>query len=138
MKDHLKEKATEYLQKGWPYKRGSTILYNEMTRYKWCPVLNFHIQRNEQKLMPFHFRCPLLLDMDVMYFAKHFLRLELPVCALGCLLLVCESDVREKNLNAIWGQVSKQDVMKQMTLWTEQGRVIPMAKQVSLWLTYFD
>ncbi len=76
------------------------------------------------------FRCPLLLDMDVVSFAKHFLHLELPVCALGCLLLVSQSTVRHKHIAALLCEVSKQDVLHQMAEWIDAGRVVPMAEQV--------
>ena len=44
------------------------------------------------------FRCPLLLDMDVLLFVKHFIRLELPALALSCSQLLPVDEHRQQQV----------------------------------------
>lgn len=46
----------------------------------------------------FLWRCPVLADLDVIGIAKQYAQLDLPAFALGCLLLIPQSEKREQQI----------------------------------------
>ena len=78
------------------------------------------------------FRCPLLLDMDMVSFAKHFIHLELPSCALSCLLLIPQSNVKEKHIKGLLSSNCHIDILDQLADLRNKGKSVPLADQVIL------
>ena len=72
----------------------------------------------------------MLVDMDVGSLSKQFSRLELYVCALGCLLLVPQEDQRRTQLQALLEGNKRTELVNQLNLWFEAGWTIPLFKQV--------
>lgn len=52
-------------------------------------------------LLIFFWRCPVLADLDVIGIAKQYAQLDLPAFALGCLLLIPQSEKREQQIQVI-------------------------------------
>lgn len=46
----------------------------------------------------FYCRCPVLADLDVIGIAKQYAQLDLPAFALGCLMLIPQSEKREQQI----------------------------------------
>lgn len=76
-------------------------------------------------------KCPLVHELDLHDLASRFVKVNLPSCALGCLLLVVEKDVQSKNVK----QLLEHDDNLQLTLtqlrqWRKENKLLPMMQQV--------
>ncbi len=80
--------------------------------------------------VPRYSRCPLLLDMDILTFHKQFLRLELPVAALGCLLLVPQSATRDRHKDSLLTADADIEILKSLREWSSTGFLLPGTQQV--------
>ena len=74
--------------------------------------------------------------MDMVTFAKHFVNLELPSCALSCLLLIPKSSVKEKHISSLLSSDCHLTILDQLRELRMQGKTVPFADQVML-LNYF-
>ena len=80
----------------------------------------------------------MLLGMDVMGLTKHFIRLELIACAMGCLVLLTSTQSRSSQINALLGAApinQTQDstpllLLDQLGDLENEGTSLPMAEQV--------
>ena len=69
--------------------------------------------------------------MELGTFVKHFVRVELACCAVGCILYLTDDADREKQFQRLLSKGNHLTVLKQATEWMQEGRTVPMLKQVS-------
>ena len=77
------------------------------------------------------FRCPLLLQLDVLQFTRQLLNVEMRELALSCALLITAADVRLAALTDILHSVDQPtDVFRQLAEWRNMERPLPLEEQV--------
>ena len=68
--------------------------------------------------------------MDIATFGAHFIKLELPSCALSCFLLIPQSDVRKRHIDDLLSSKCHIEVLKQLSDLKSRGKTVPLADQV--------
>ena len=100
------------------------ILFKQECRYN-CVLLAelvYHI----------HTRCPLIHELDLQDLVCRFLKVGLPSCALGCLLLVVQKDVQANEMKKLLEQDDNlQLTLTQLKQWEEENKLLPAMQQVS-------
>ena len=70
------------------------------------------------------------MDMDLAVFLQHLLRLDLLCCAVGCVLYLPNNARRQAQLEEVLAGANHLKVLRQVSTWTQEDRVVPMLKQV--------
>ncbi|NWV05115.1 KNTC1 protein, partial [Ptilonorhynchus violaceus] len=75
-------------------------------------------------------KCPVLADLDVIGIAKQYTQLQLPAFALGCLLLIPQSEKREQQIQGFLSTCNKETVLQQIDEHMDTGEVVAFASQI--------
>ncbi|KFP33589.1 Kinetochore-associated protein 1, partial [Colius striatus] len=75
-------------------------------------------------------KCPVLADLDVIGIAKQYAQLDLPAFALGCLLLIPQSEKREQQIEGFLSTCNTQTVLQQIDEHMNAGEVVAFASQI--------
>uniref|UniRef100_A0A8B9QE87 Kinetochore associated 1 n=1 Tax=Apteryx owenii TaxID=8824 RepID=A0A8B9QE87_APTOW len=75
-------------------------------------------------------RCPVLADLDVIGIAKQYAQLDLPAFALGCLLLIPQSEKREQQIQGFLSTCNTETVLQQIDEHMNTGEVVGFASQI--------
>ncbi|NXC42411.1 KNTC1 protein, partial [Penelope pileata] len=75
-------------------------------------------------------KCPILADLDVIGIAKQFAQLDLPAFALGCLMLIPQSEKREQQIQAFLSTCNTETVLQQIDEQMNTGEVVAFASQI--------
>ncbi|KAM6247107.1 kinetochore-associated protein 1 isoform 2-T2 [Porphyrio hochstetteri] len=75
-------------------------------------------------------KCPVLADLDVIGIAKQYAQLDLPAFALGCLLLIPQSEKREKQIQGFLSTCNRETVLQQIDEHMNTGEVVAFASQI--------
>ncbi|NWX11728.1 KNTC1 protein, partial [Aegotheles bennettii] len=75
-------------------------------------------------------KCPVLADLDVIGIAKQYTQLDLPAFALGCLLLVPQSEKREQQIQGFLSTCNTETVLQQIDEHMNTGEVVAFASQI--------
>ncbi|NXP48746.1 KNTC1 protein, partial [Heliornis fulica] len=75
-------------------------------------------------------KCPVLADLDVIGIAKQYAQLDLPAFALGCLLLIPQSEKREKQIQGFLLTCDLETVLQQIDEHMNTGEVVAFASQI--------
>ncbi|XP_061200582.1 kinetochore-associated protein 1 [Neopsephotus bourkii] len=75
-------------------------------------------------------KCPVLADLDVIGIAKQYAQLDLPAFALGCLLLIPQSEKREQQIQAFLSTCNAETVLQQIDEHMNIGEVVAFASQI--------
>ncbi|NXY21125.1 KNTC1 protein, partial [Atrichornis clamosus] len=75
-------------------------------------------------------KCPVLADLDVIGIAKQYTQLDLPAFALGCLLLIPQSQKREQQIQGFLSTCNKETVLQQIDEHMDTGEVVAFASQI--------
>uniref|UniRef100_A0A8C0EDW6 Kinetochore associated 1 n=1 Tax=Bubo bubo TaxID=30461 RepID=A0A8C0EDW6_BUBBB len=74
--------------------------------------------------------CPVLADLDVIGIAKQYAQLDLPAFALGCLLLIPQSEKREQQIQGFLSTCNIETVLQQIDEHMNAGEVVAFASQI--------
>uniref|UniRef100_A0A669PB25 Kinetochore associated 1 n=1 Tax=Phasianus colchicus TaxID=9054 RepID=A0A669PB25_PHACC len=74
--------------------------------------------------------CPVLADLDVIGIAKQYTQLDLPAFALGCLMLIPQSEKREQQIQAFLSTCNTETVLQQIDEHMNTGEVVAFASQI--------
>uniref|UniRef100_A0A8C6K3X7 Kinetochore-associated protein 1 n=1 Tax=Melopsittacus undulatus TaxID=13146 RepID=A0A8C6K3X7_MELUD len=74
--------------------------------------------------------CPVLADLDVIGIAKQYAQLDLPAFALGCLLLIPQSEKREQQIQGFLSTCNAETVLQQIDEHMNTGEVVAFASQI--------
>uniref|UniRef100_A0A8B9SEB8 Kinetochore associated 1 n=1 Tax=Apteryx owenii TaxID=8824 RepID=A0A8B9SEB8_APTOW len=74
--------------------------------------------------------CPVLADLDVIGIAKQYAQLDLPAFALGCLLLIPQSEKREQQIQGFLSTCNTETVLQQIDEHMNTGEVVGFASQI--------
>uniref|UniRef100_A0A8C3LFC5 Kinetochore associated 1 n=1 Tax=Chrysolophus pictus TaxID=9089 RepID=A0A8C3LFC5_CHRPC len=74
--------------------------------------------------------CPVLADLDVIGIAKQYAQLDLPAFALGCLMLIPQSEKREQQIQAFLSTCNTETVLQQIDEHMNAGEVVAFASQI--------
>ncbi|NXW33068.1 KNTC1 protein, partial [Phaetusa simplex] len=75
-------------------------------------------------------KCPVLADLDVIGIAKQYAQLDLPAFALGCLLLIPQSEKREQQIQGFLSTCNTETVLQQVDEYMNTGEVMAFASQI--------
>eukprot|EP00076_Gallus_gallus_P012760 XP_015131064.1 kinetochore-associated protein 1 isoform X2 [Gallus gallus] len=75
-------------------------------------------------------KCPVLADLDVIGIAKQYAQLDLPAFALGCLMLIPQSEKREQQIQAFLSTCNTETVLQQIDEHMNTGEVVAFASQI--------
>ncbi|NWU93456.1 KNTC1 protein, partial [Upupa epops] len=75
-------------------------------------------------------KCPVLADLDVIGIAKQYAQLDLPAFALGCLLLIPQSEKREQQIQGFLSTCDTETVLQQIDEHMDTGEVVAFASQI--------
>uniref|UniRef100_A0A8D0F9V6 Kinetochore associated 1 n=1 Tax=Strix occidentalis caurina TaxID=311401 RepID=A0A8D0F9V6_STROC len=75
-------------------------------------------------------KCPVLADLDVIGIAKQYAQLDLPAFALGCLLLIPQSEKREQQIQGFLSTCNIETVLQQIDEHMNTGEVVAFASQI--------
>ncbi|XP_025914482.1 kinetochore-associated protein 1 isoform X4 [Apteryx rowi] len=75
-------------------------------------------------------KCPVLADLDVIGIAKQYAQLDLPAFALGCLLLIPQSEKREQQIQGFLSTCNTETVLQQIDEHMNTGEVVGFASQI--------
>ncbi|KAM6340703.1 kinetochore-associated protein 1 isoform 1-T1 [Alca torda] len=75
-------------------------------------------------------KCPVLADLDVIGIAKQYAQLDLPAFALGCLLLIPQSEKREQQIQGFLSTCNTETVLQQVDEHMNTGEVVAFASQI--------
>ncbi|NWX97118.1 KNTC1 protein, partial [Nothoprocta ornata] len=75
-------------------------------------------------------KCPVLADLDVIGIAKQYAQLDLPAFALGCLLLIPQSEKREQQIRGFLSTCSTETILQQIDEHLNTGEVVAFASQI--------
>ncbi|XP_062470113.1 kinetochore-associated protein 1 [Pezoporus occidentalis] len=75
-------------------------------------------------------KCPVLADLDVIGIAKQYAQLDLPAFALGCLLLIPQSEKREQQIQGFLSTCNAETVLQQIDEHMNTGEVVAFASQI--------
>uniref|UniRef100_A0A8C3LFA0 Kinetochore associated 1 n=1 Tax=Chrysolophus pictus TaxID=9089 RepID=A0A8C3LFA0_CHRPC len=75
-------------------------------------------------------KCPVLADLDVIGIAKQYAQLDLPAFALGCLMLIPQSEKREQQIQAFLSTCNTETVLQQIDEHMNAGEVVAFASQI--------
>uniref|UniRef100_A0A8B9YZJ7 Kinetochore associated 1 n=1 Tax=Buteo japonicus TaxID=224669 RepID=A0A8B9YZJ7_9AVES len=75
-------------------------------------------------------KCPVLADLDVIGIAKQYAQLDLPAFALGCLLLIPQSEKREQQIQGFLSTCNTETVLQQIDEHMNTGEVVAFASQI--------
>ncbi|NWS75438.1 KNTC1 protein, partial [Crotophaga sulcirostris] len=75
-------------------------------------------------------KCPILPDLDVTGIAKQYAQLDLPAFALGCLLLIPQSEKREQQIQGFLSICDPETVLRQIDEHMNTGEVVAFASQI--------
>uniref|UniRef100_A0A669P7S2 Kinetochore associated 1 n=1 Tax=Phasianus colchicus TaxID=9054 RepID=A0A669P7S2_PHACC len=75
-------------------------------------------------------KCPVLADLDVIGIAKQYTQLDLPAFALGCLMLIPQSEKREQQIQAFLSTCNTETVLQQIDEHMNTGEVVAFASQI--------
>ncbi|XP_033110823.1 kinetochore-associated protein 1-like [Anneissia japonica] len=75
-------------------------------------------------------RCPLLLDMDQLNFSRQFLQVEMYAHGLGCLLLIPQTEKRNKQLQSMLRSKCHVTILDQVKAYQVNKKVLPQAQQI--------
>ncbi|NWI17511.1 KNTC1 protein, partial [Crypturellus soui] len=75
-------------------------------------------------------KCPVLADLDVIGIAKQYAQLDLPAFALGCLLLIPQSEKREQQIQGFLSTCSTETILQQIDEHMNTGEVVAFASQI--------
>ena len=70
------------------------------------------------------------MDKDLLCLAKHYVHLEMMVCALACVLLLPRSKQREVEVSGLLEGEGLKTVLLQLNDWTARGIQVPSFEQV--------
>uniref|UniRef100_A0A8B9SWL9 Kinetochore associated 1 n=1 Tax=Anas platyrhynchos TaxID=8839 RepID=A0A8B9SWL9_ANAPL len=74
--------------------------------------------------------CPVLADLDIIGIAKQYAQLDLPALALGCLLLIPQSEKREQQIQGFLSTCNMETVLQQIDEHMNTGEVVAFASQI--------
>ncbi|KAM6403938.1 kinetochore-associated protein 1 [Rhynochetos jubatus] len=75
-------------------------------------------------------KCPVLADLDVIGIAKQYAQLDLPAFALGCLLLIPQSEKREQQIQGFLSTCNTETVLQQIDEHMNAGEIVGFASQI--------
>uniref|UniRef100_A0A8B9G525 Kinetochore associated 1 n=1 Tax=Amazona collaria TaxID=241587 RepID=A0A8B9G525_9PSIT len=75
-------------------------------------------------------RCPVLADLDVIGIAKQYAQLDLPAFALGCLLLIPQSEKREQQIQGFLSTCNAETALQQIDEHMNTGEEVAFASQI--------
>ncbi|KFV77316.1 Kinetochore-associated protein 1, partial [Dryobates pubescens] len=75
-------------------------------------------------------KCPVLADLDVIGIAKQYAQLDLPAFALGCLLLIPQSEKREQQIQGFLSTCNTETVLQQIDEHMNAGEVVAFASRI--------
>ncbi|NXJ60489.1 KNTC1 protein, partial [Rostratula benghalensis] len=75
-------------------------------------------------------KCPVLADLDVIGIAKQYAQLDLPAFALGCLLLIPQSEKRKQQIQGFLSRCNTETVLQQVDEHMNTGEVLTFASQI--------
>ncbi|NXD77163.1 KNTC1 protein, partial [Halcyon senegalensis] len=75
-------------------------------------------------------KCPVLADLDVIGIAKQYAQLDLQAFALGCLLLIPQSEKREQQIQGFLSTCNTEAVLQQIDEHMHSGEVVAFASQI--------
>ncbi|XP_074015888.1 kinetochore-associated protein 1 [Numenius arquata] len=75
-------------------------------------------------------KCPVLADLDVIGIAKQYAQLDLPAFALGCLLLIPQSEKRKQQIQGFLSTCNTETVLQQIDEHMNTGEVVAFASQI--------
>ncbi|NXN24364.1 KNTC1 protein, partial [Nycticryphes semicollaris] len=75
-------------------------------------------------------KCPVLADLDVIGIAKQYAQLDLPAFALGCLLLIPQSEKRKQQIQGFLSRCNTETVLQQIDQHMNTGEVLAFASQI--------
>ncbi|NWW51167.1 KNTC1 protein, partial [Pedionomus torquatus] len=75
-------------------------------------------------------KCPVLADLDVIGIAKQYAQLDLPAFALGCLLLIPQSEKRKQQIQGFLSTCNTETVLQQIDEHVNTGEVVAFASQI--------
>ncbi|XP_062446334.1 kinetochore-associated protein 1 [Rhea pennata] len=75
-------------------------------------------------------KCPVLADLDVVGIAKQYAQLDLPAFALGCLLLIPQSEKREQQIQGLLSTCNMETVLQQIDEHMNTGEIAGFASQI--------
>ncbi|NXS93970.1 KNTC1 protein, partial [Jacana jacana] len=75
-------------------------------------------------------RCPVLADLDVIGIAKQYAQLDLPAFALGCLMLIPQSEKRKQQIQGFLSTCNAETVLQQIEEHMNTGEVVAFASQI--------
>ncbi|NXP14921.1 KNTC1 protein, partial [Thinocorus orbignyianus] len=75
-------------------------------------------------------KCPVLADLDVIGIAKQYAQLDLPAFALGCLLLVPQSEKRKQQIQGFLSTCNTDTVLQQIDERMNTGELVAFASQI--------
>ncbi|NXN95932.1 KNTC1 protein, partial [Rhinopomastus cyanomelas] len=75
-------------------------------------------------------KCPVLADLDVIGIAKQYAQLDLPAFALGCLLLIPQSEKREQQIQGFLPTCNAETVLQQIDEHMDTGEAVAFASQI--------
>ncbi|XP_038043139.2 kinetochore-associated protein 1 isoform X1 [Anas platyrhynchos] len=75
-------------------------------------------------------KCPVLADLDIIGIAKQYAQLDLPALALGCLLLIPQSEKREQQIQGFLSTCNMETVLQQIDEHMNTGEVVAFASQI--------
>ncbi|XP_064025112.1 kinetochore-associated protein 1 [Pogoniulus pusillus] len=75
-------------------------------------------------------KCPVLADLDVIGIAKQYAQLDLPAFALGCLMLIPQSEKREQQIQGFLSTCNTEAVLQQIDEHMNAGEVVAFASQI--------
>ncbi|XP_074868809.1 kinetochore-associated protein 1 [Carettochelys insculpta] len=75
-------------------------------------------------------RCPILAELDIIGIARQYAQLDLPAFALGCLLLIPQSEKREQQIQGFLSSCNPEAVLQQVDEHMNTGEVAGFASQI--------
>uniref|UniRef100_A0A8D0H519 Kinetochore associated 1 n=1 Tax=Sphenodon punctatus TaxID=8508 RepID=A0A8D0H519_SPHPU len=75
-------------------------------------------------------RCPVLADLDLIGIAKQYAQLDLPAFALGCLLLIPQSEKREQQIQGFLASCNPETVLQQADKLMNTGEIAGFSSQI--------
>ncbi|KAM8993079.1 kinetochore-associated protein 1 [Ara ararauna] len=75
-------------------------------------------------------KCPVLADLDVIGIAKQYAQLDLPAFALGCLLLIPQSEKREQQIQGFLSTCNAETALQQIDEHMNTGEEVAFASQI--------
>ncbi|XP_067395657.1 kinetochore-associated protein 1 [Emydura macquarii macquarii] len=75
-------------------------------------------------------KCPVLADLDITGITRQYAQLDLPAFALGCLLLIPQSEKREQQIQGFLSSCNPETALQQVDEYMNTGEVAGFASQI--------